>query len=118
EQRLYLGGAAELLEGAREDELALYRQGLVTLERRAALLAPLGEAFDPLRAWGRVGGGPGPPALRDARPVGATDGPPDRALGAVGLLGPVRMDYEKAIRSVRGAAQELSRFVEEVYEDN
>jgi len=28
------------------------------------------------------------------------------------------MDYEKAIRTVRGAAQELSRFVEEVYEDN
>jgi len=25
------------------------------------------------------------------------------------------MDYEKAIRSVRGAAQELSRFVEDVY---
>jgi hypothetical protein len=28
------------------------------------------------------------------------------------------MDYDKAIRSVRSAAQELSRFVEEVYEDN
>jgi heat-inducible transcriptional repressor len=42
----------------------------------------------------------------------------NRPLGAVGLLGPARMDYDKAIRSVRGAAQELSRFVEEVYEDN
>jgi len=31
---------------------------------------------------------------------------------------PVRMDYEKAIRSVRAAARELSRFVEEVYEEN
>jgi heat-inducible transcriptional repressor len=39
-------------------------------------------------------------------------------LGAVSLLGPLRMDYDKAIRSVRGAAHELSRFVEEVYEDN
>jgi len=28
------------------------------------------------------------------------------------------MDYEKAIRSVRAAAHELSRFVEEIYEDN
>jgi hypothetical protein len=27
----------------------------------------------------------------------------------------VRMDYDKALRSVRGAAQELSRFVEGVY---
>jgi heat-inducible transcriptional repressor len=118
EQRLYLGGAAELFEGAREDELDLYRHVLVTLERRAALLALLGEALDPLRTWVRVGGELDNPALQDAALVGATYGLTNRALGAVGLLGPVRMDYEKAIRSVRGAAQELSRFVEEVYEDN
>ena len=34
------------------------------------------------------------------------------------MLGPLRMDYENAIRSVRAAAHELSRFVEAVYEDN
>jgi heat-inducible transcriptional repressor len=118
EQRLYLGGAAELFEGAREDELDLYRHVLITLERRAALLALLGEALDPLRTWVRVGGELENPALQDAALVGATYGLTNRALGAVGLLGPVRMDYEKAIRSVRGAAQELSRFVEDVYEDN
>jgi hypothetical protein len=28
------------------------------------------------------------------------------------------MDYDKAIRSVRAAAAELSRFVEDVYDDN
>jgi heat-inducible transcriptional repressor len=118
EQRLYLGGAAELLEGAREDELDLYRHVLITLERRAALLELLGEALDPLRTWVRVGGELDHPALQEAALVGATYGLTNRALGAVGLLGPVRMDYEKAIRSVRGAAQELSRFVEDVYEDN
>jgi heat-inducible transcriptional repressor len=118
EQRLYLGGAAELLEGAREDELDLYRHVLITLERRAALLVLLHEALDPLRTWVRVGGELDNPALQDAALVGATYGLTNRALGAVGLLGPVRMDYEKAIRSVRGAAQELSRFVEDVYEDN
>jgi len=118
EQRLYLGGAAELLEGAREDELDLYRHVLITLERRAALLELLGEALDPLRTWVRVGGELDHPGLQDAALVGATYGLTNRALGAVGLLGPVRMDYDKAIRSVRGAAQELSRFVEDVYEDN
>ena len=116
DQRLYMGGTAELLEGARDDELELYRHVLVTLERRAALLELLGEALDPLRTWVRVGGELDP--LQDAALVGATYGLTNRALGAVGLLGPVRMDYDKAIRSVRGAAQELSRFVEEVYEDN
>jgi heat-inducible transcriptional repressor len=118
EQRLYLGGTTELLEAAREDELDLYRHVLVTLERRAALLGLLGEALDPLRTWVRVGGELDHPALQDAALVGAAYGLTTRALGSVGLLGPVRMDYDKAVRSVRGAAQELSRFVEEVYEDN
>jgi len=118
EQRLFVGGAAGLLDVVGEDELGIYRHVLVTLERRAALLAILGEAFDPRRAFVRVGGELEDPAFHDAALVGATYGLSHRALGAVGLLGPVRMDYDKAIRSVRGAAQELSRFVEEVYEDN
>ena len=49
--------------------------------------------------------------------VGATYGIRSTPLGAVGLVGPLRMDYEKAIRTVRAAAFELSRFVEDVYED-
>jgi heat-inducible transcriptional repressor len=117
-QRLYVGGTSGLLDEADEDELGVYRDVLVTLERRAALLEILGEALDPRRAFVRVGGELEHPAFQGAALVGATYGLANRALGAVGLLGPLRMDYGKAIRSVRGAAHELSRFVEEVYEDN
>ena len=49
--------------------------------------------------------------------VGAHYGLSNRPLGTVGLLGPLRMDYDTAIRSVRTAAFELSRLVEEVYEE-
>jgi heat-inducible transcriptional repressor len=118
EQRLYVGGTEGLLEAAQENELGLYRHVVVTLERRAALLGILGQALDPRRPFVRVGGELEHPAFQDAALVGATYGLTNRALGAVGLLGPVRMDYDKAIRSVRGAARELSRFVEDVYEDN
>ncbi|MDX6437074.1 MAG: heat-inducible transcriptional repressor [Gaiellaceae bacterium] len=118
EQRLYVGGAEGLLDAARSDDLGIYRHVLVTLERRAALLEILGETIDPRRAFVRVGGELEHPAFQDAALVGATYGLTTRALGAVGLLGPARMDYDKAIRSVRSAAQELSRFVEDVYEDN
>jgi heat-inducible transcriptional repressor len=118
EQRLYVGGAEGLLEAAHDDDLGIYRHVLVTLERRAALLEILGEALDPRRAFVRVGGDLEHPAFQGAALVGATYGLTNRALGAVGLLGPARMDYDKAIKSVRGAAQELSRFVEEVYEEN
>ncbi|HEX6664326.1 MAG TPA: heat-inducible transcriptional repressor HrcA [Gaiellaceae bacterium] len=118
EQRLFVGGAAGLLDDPGADELGIYRHALVALERRAALLGLLGAAFDPRRAFVRMGGELDHPAFQEAALVGATYGLTHRALGAVGLLGPVRMDYDKAIRSVRSAARELSRFVEEVYEDN
>jgi heat-inducible transcriptional repressor len=117
ERRLYVRGAS-VLDDASEHELDVYRHVLATLERRAALLGILGEALDPRQAFVRVGGELEDPVFHDAALVGATYGLTNRALGAVGILGPVRMDYDKAIRSVRGAAQELSRFVEEVYEDN
>ena len=57
------------------------------------------------------------PALREIALVGAAYGLVHRALGAVSLIGPVRMDYEKAVGAVRSAANELSRFVESIYED-
>jgi heat-inducible transcriptional repressor len=35
----------------------------------------------------------------------------------VSVLGPTRMDYGRAIRTVREAALQLSRFVEDLYEE-
>jgi heat-inducible transcriptional repressor len=118
EQSLYIGGTAGLLEDLRGEELASYHRLLEMLERRAALLEVLGQAFETTRPFVRVGPELEHPALRDLSLVGASYGLTTRTLGAVTLLGPVRMDYDKAIRSVRAAANELSRFVEDLYEDN
>jgi heat-inducible transcriptional repressor len=117
-QSLYVGGTAGLLETARGDELESYRRLLEVLEKRAALLNVVSQALDPRRPFVRVGVELEHPDLWRLSLVGATYGLANRTLGAVSLLGPVRMDYEKAIRSVRGAAWELSRFVEEIYADN
>lgn len=118
ERRLYIGGTAGLLDELSDADLVLYRRVLASLEERAALLEILGRALDPRRPFVRVGGDLDHPAFQDVALVGASYGLANRVLGAVSLLGPVRMDYAKAIRSVRGAAHELSRFIEEVYEDN
>ena len=118
EQRLYVGGAAGWLDEVPDAELGAYRQLLATLEKRAALLEVLGDSLQPRRPFVRVGGDLAHPAFQDVALVGAAYGLTHQVLGAVSLLGPVRMDYDKAIRTVRGAAFELSRFVEEVYEDN
>jgi heat-inducible transcriptional repressor len=112
---LYVGGAAGLLGDARGAELEACQRLLEVLERRAAIIGLLQDALDPKRPVVRVGPELEGEELEGAAYVGATYGLQNRSLGAVGLLGPLRMDYEKAIRSVRAAAFELSRLVEEVY---
>jgi heat-inducible transcriptional repressor len=118
EQSLYVGGTASLLEDLRGEELDAYHRLVEVLEKRAALLEVVSQALDPRRPFVRVGPELEHPAMRELALVGASYGLANRTLGAVTLLGPLRMDYEKALRSVRAAAHELSQFVEEVYEDN
>ncbi|HET8605953.1 MAG TPA: heat-inducible transcriptional repressor HrcA [Gaiellaceae bacterium] len=115
EQRLYIGGAAGLLVDARAEDIATYQALLEVLEQRAAMLDVLAEALDPRRPFVRVGEELEHPALRELALVGACYGLTNRPLGSVSIVGPLRMDYGKAIASVRAAASELSRFVEEVY---
>ena len=114
---MYVGGAAGLLEEARAEELEATMRLLELLERRAAVLELVSEALEPRRPIVHVGPAVGGGQLHDVSLVGATYGIRSTPLGAVGLIGPLRMDYEKAIRTVRAAAFELSRFVEDVYEE-
>ena len=51
-----------------------------------------------------------------AKGLAAAYGLPARKLGTVSVIGPVRMDYPAAIATVREAAVQLSRYVEDVYE--
>jgi heat-inducible transcriptional repressor len=117
DRRLFVGGAAGLLDEMRQEEIGAYRSLMEALEKRAALLDVLAHV-DPRRPFARVGEELVQPGLRELALVGATYGVAHRPLGAVSLLGPLRMDYDKAIRSVRVAARELSRFVEELYQDD
>jgi heat-inducible transcriptional repressor len=117
-QRLYVGGAADLLGDVRNEELEAYRSLFELVEKRAAMLEVLGDAsFEARGPFVRVGRDLAHPALQEIALVGAAYGVMHRALGAVSLIGPVRMDYEKAVGAVRSAATELSRFAESVYSD-
>jgi heat-inducible transcriptional repressor len=115
--RLFVGGAAGLLDDVRADELAAYRHVLALLEQRVALVELLNQELAPNRPFVRVGRELRDPALHDVALVGASYGVPNRMLGTVSLLGPLRMDYATAIQSVRGAAFALSRYVGEIYTD-
>jgi heat-inducible transcriptional repressor len=118
EQRLYVGGAAGLLVDARAEDLGTYKGLLEVLEKRAAMLDVLAEVLDPRRPFIRVGEELEHPGLTELALVGACYGLANRPLGTVSIVGPLRMDYGKAIDSVRSAASELSRFVEDVYAES
>src|SRR5215213_2047368 len=117
-ERLFVGGAAGLLDDVRAEELGAYRRVLELLEQRARFGELLRQAQLANRPFVRVGVELEAQGLRDVALVGAAYGVTNRSLGAVSLLGPLRMDYDLAIESVRSAASALSRFVEELYELN
>ncbi len=114
---LYVGGTAGVLDEFRTDELRTYRRLLEVLEQRAAVLDLLRASLGSKRPFVRVGPDLDDPDLAGVSLVGAAYGLQHINLGTVSLLGPTRMDYEGAIAAVRAAAHELSRFVEEIYED-
>jgi heat-inducible transcriptional repressor len=116
EDTLYVGGAQRLLSEDRLQELTQIGDLMQVLERRVALLSLLQEALEERSVYLRIGEENQAPELRSVSVVAANYGLPTRNLGAVSVLGPVRMDYPQAIAAVRQAAHELSRFVAELYE--
>jgi heat-inducible transcriptional repressor len=116
EDTLYVGGAARLVTEHRLQDLSQINELMEMLERRVALLGLLRSALGERDVLVRIGHENELPALRSLAFVAASYGLPARKLGTVSLIGPVRMDYASAIRAVREAARELSRYVEDVYE--
>ncbi|MBW3593663.1 MAG: heat-inducible transcriptional repressor HrcA [Actinobacteria bacterium] len=117
EGSLYVGGTADVLDAFRTDELRGYRRLLEVLEQRAALLELIRANLVSKRPFVRVGSEFADPELASISLVAAPYGLRHRNLGTVSLVGPTRMNYVHAIGAVRSAAHELSRFVEELYED-
>lgn len=112
---LYVDGAARLLAEHRWQDLDQINELLGVLERRAVLLAVLRTALAESDVLVRIGSENETPALRTLALVASGYGLPQRNLGTVSLIGPVHMDYESAIHTVRAAARELNRFVQDVY---
>jgi heat-inducible transcriptional repressor len=114
---LFFDGAARLLNEHRFQELPQLADLMDVLERRVALLEMLRESLAEPSVYLRIGRENPTPELRSLSIVAANYGLARRNLGAVSVVGPLRMDYPAAIMAVRQAAAELSRFVSEVYDE-
>jgi heat-inducible transcriptional repressor len=118
EDALYLDGTARLLTAGQIQDTAQVNELMSLLERRVALLRVLRTALGESGVYVRIGRENEIPAMRSLALVATGYGVSQRKLGAVSVIGPVRMDYAGAIVTVREAAHELSRFVEEAYAEN
>jgi len=116
ESTLYVDGAHRLFAEGRVADLTQLHELMEVLERRTSLLAALQAALDSRQVYVKIGAENALPALRGMSLVAANYGLPQRNLGTVSVIGPTRMPYGEVIATVRAAAGELSRFVEDVYD--
>ncbi len=115
EDALYVEGTARLFEAAQLADATNVNELIGLLERRVALLSVLRTALAEPGVYVRIGHENELPAMHSLALVATGYGMARRKLGTVSLIGPVRMDYAGAIATVREAAHELSRFVEDAY---
>ena len=117
EHTLYVEGAARLIAEHRVQDLTQINELMTTLERRVGLLSVLRQALAARDIMVRIGAENERPELRSFALVASSYGLPQRKLGTVSLMGPVRMNYGEAIVAVREAAHQLSRYIETVYDE-
>jgi heat-inducible transcriptional repressor len=115
EDALYVEGTAHLFSTGMIEDAAQVNELMSLLERRVALLRVLRTALGEQGVYVRIGHENEIPAMHSLGLVATSYGVARRKLGAVSVIGPVRMDYAEAIVTVRKAAHELSRFVEDAY---
>jgi heat-inducible transcriptional repressor len=117
QETLYVEGTSRLLSVERISEVTELNTLMDMLERRVTMLGVLRSALAERDVLVRIGAENDTPALRSLALVAAAYGLPQRRLGTVSVIGPLRMDYGRAIRSVREAAAQLSSFIAEVYDE-
>jgi heat-inducible transcriptional repressor len=118
EDSLFVEGTARLFEAGQIEDATQVNELISLLERRVALLRVLRAALSEPGVYVRIGSENELPAMHSLALVAIGYGMARRNLGTVSLIGPVRMDYAGAIATVREAALQLSRFVEDTYAEN
>ena len=114
---VYVEGTSRLLRDDRFGEVSELNALMDMLERRVTLLGVLASALNERDVLVRIGAESGVPGLRSLALVAAGYGLPQRRLGTVSVIGPLRMDYGHAITTVREAASQLSTFIAEIYDE-
>lgn len=111
DERVVVGGTANLARFGDGFDTTL-QPLLEALEEHVLLLKLLGEATSPTTLTVRIGSEVPHEGLATTSVVATGYGPGAESLGALGVLGPTRMDYPGTMASVRAVAQYLSKILE------
>jgi heat-inducible transcriptional repressor len=117
EDSIYIDGTSRLLALDRSGDVVELNTLMDMLERRVTMLGMLRAVLGGHDVRVRIGTENDQPELQSLALVAAAYGLPQRNLGTVSVIGPLRMDYPRVISVVRDAAAQLSKFVAEVYDE-
>jgi heat-inducible transcriptional repressor len=109
---IYIEGAASLLEDSHGLTLSTLQTLLLLIEEKQRLVSLLNEYIDGPGLTVVIGAEHPDPHLRSFSLIASTYGNDD-ATGTIGVIGPTRMRYQRAIDVVEGAAQAVSRVLRE-----
>jgi heat-inducible transcriptional repressor len=112
EDRLVIGGTANLARSGAHDFPGSLRPLLEALEEQVVVLRLMGEV-DAGTVMVRIGEENAHEALAEASVVTVGYGAGDRALGGLGILGPTRMDYPGNMAAVRAVARYVGHLLAE-----
>jgi len=112
EDRLVIGGTANLTRGTPLDFPGTVRPLLEALEEQVVVLRLMSQA-DASTVLVRIGEENAHEALPGASFVSVGYGSADRPLGGLGIVGPTRMDYPGTMAAVRAVARYVSRILDE-----
>jgi len=110
EQKVVLAGTANLAR-FQEDFSAKMHPVLEALEEQVVLLRLLGDANEIVKV--RIGSEQSEANLRSTSLVTVGYGTDSSPLGALGVLGPTRMDYAGSMAAVSAVARYVGRFINE-----
>lgn len=115
ENRVFLGGTANILRQPEFEDPLDAMPILDLVDRSTVLLQLIGDAIDLHRVKVLIGTESPLPDVGNIAVVATAYGVGNEPYGSVGLIGPTRMDYERAISVVRCIAGNLSRTLEALH---
>ncbi|MFA5880601.1 MAG: heat-inducible transcriptional repressor HrcA [Eubacteriales bacterium] len=116
EDKVYLAGTLNILNQPEFRDIKKVKTLLSLLEQEKVLMEILSDKCTPEEGINvKIGGENTVEGLQDCSTITATYQIDGRVIGSVGVIGPTRMDYEKAVTIVEFMTQHLSLMMRDFY---